>query len=875
MPPKLPKKHFLAVIILFCAALCRWQISAAAVMQDGQDYAAATSTPVAGRSPWLLAASGGAASASTSAIGIYLGDLTGTTSPALGGLTNSLNPAAHLQISKAGTSSRTYYRSLGASLTNGAVYFSFLMNVSVNPTTSDEILCELIPAVSGFPANPSVNDPATLHTRQGADTTHFNLGLQSLGGAINWATNSLAINTDYLIVFQFSFGAGQTSQLFINPIPGAAQPSASAIANKGAAAEPTNLGTILFWESSSNTTCTCSYDVMRVDTNWSNVTPLVGSVVPQALRALFLGNSLTGISTSYSNNIPAILATLCANLGDSFSYTTVANSGWYLADHATNVTSTNLIYSGNFDLVVLQEKSDTPSLPSDRNTIMFPACRTLNSIITNHAERTMFYETWGQINGDPNSNCNSYDIPAQFKICNYPSFDSFLSMNISIRKAYAMIGAELGAAVSPAGLAWSRVRTERPDIGLYILDDGFGDRHPNSAGAYLTACVFYSAIFGRSPEGSTYYSTNNVSDAQYLQRIAAETVLNDPFAIDVYGLGKNNFYWAVNWQNFTNPPSSPTNTLVISGASAMPSPALKIDANVGVVSNVWLGILDTNFNKTGQGRIYLYTNAAIVISGAFVVGKDGKGFVQQNGGVLTVSGALTLAEQTNSTGQYTLSNGTLYASQILRGAGGGSFNFRGGQLGFVQFGSAARPMDLSNVGGTLALSNTPGSALFYGNFTNSSAAILSLKLGSITNCLTISGTASLAGTLSLGYAPGFLPTFGQQFTLLAATNISGNFSSTNLPIVGTNAIGLVMSSTATSVVATAVNFTPQLAAPQLATNGNFQINLIGVPGSRYVFQSTTNLNPASWIPVATNVAPFMFQDVKTSPHRFYRAVYLP
>lgn len=860
---------------LFSALFCLLRISAnGALMQDGQDYAAATSTPVTGRSPWLIAANGGAASASTSAIGIYLNDLTNT--PALGGLTNTVNPPAHLQIFRAGNSSRTYYRTLGAQLTNGSVYCSFLMNVVTNPATTDEILCELIPAIAGgtYPANPSTNDAVSLHARMGTDSTHFNLGVQSLGGAISWATNSLADNTDYLIVFQFSFGPGQTSQLFINPVPGAAQPGASAVAAKGAASEPANLGTILFWESSSNTTCAASYDVMRVDTNWANVIPTATTALP-VQRVLFLGNSLLGISASYSNDIPASLAELCANLGDSFAYTRVANSGWLLADHATNVTSTNLIFSGNYDLVVLQEKSETPSLPADRNSLMFPACRTLNGMITNHAAHTMFYETWGQINGDPNGNCNTYDIPAQFKVCNYPSFDSFLSMNISIRKAYTMVGTELGAAISPAGLAWSRVRTERNNLNLYILDDGFGDRHPNSAGAYLTACVFYSAIFGRSPEGSTYYSTNNVSDAQYLQRIAAETVLTDPYATDAYGLGKNNFYWAVNWQNYTNPPSSPTNTIVISGASATPSPSLKIDTNVGTVSNVWLGAFDANFNKAGQGRIYLYTNGSLAINGALIVGKEGKGFVQQNGGALAVSGALTLAEQTNSAGQYTLSDGTLVANQVVRGAGSATFSFRGGQLGFAQFGSAARSIDLSNVAGTLSLTNTSGTSQLYGNFTNGSAASLSLKLGSISNCLTISGTASLGGNLTLGYALGFLPAPGQQFTLLEATNLSGNFSSTNLPSVSTNGLGFVMSKTHTSIIVTAVSFVPQLAAPTLATNGNFQVALSGVSGARYVVQSATNLNLPTWISLTTNTAPFTFQEAKILPQRFYRAIYLP
>jgi hypothetical protein len=64
----------------------------AAQMEDGQNYAASTSTPTTGRNPWLIASSGSAATASTSYIGIYAGDLIGTTTPTLAGLTNVINP---------------------------------------------------------------------------------------------------------------------------------------------------------------------------------------------------------------------------------------------------------------------------------------------------------------------------------------------------------------------------------------------------------------------------------------------------------------------------------------------------------------------------------------------------------------------------------------------------------------------------------------------------------------------------------------------------------------------------------------------------------------------------------------------------------------
>lgn len=864
------QRHILFVAIAALASVARAQ------MQDGQDYSASTSTPAIGRSPWLLASSGAASPGSTSFIGIYAGNLSGSTTPALAGLTNTLNPEAHLQIAKAGSSSRTYYRGLGASFTNGSIYFSSLVNVSANPTTNDEVLGELIPAVAGgsFPQNPSANDPLTLHAQKGADTTHFNLGIQSLGGAVNWATNVLAVNTDYLVVLQFTFGAGQPCQLFINPIPGAAQPAANAIATKGAATEPANLGTILFWESSTNTTGTYNYDTMRADTNWANVTPAF-IATPTPIRLLFLGNSLLGISSTYSNNIPAILLNLAQTFGDAVTCTTFANSGWELLDHATNALSTNAINSGAYDFVILQEQSDNPSQPSVRSSRMFPACRTLNTLITNHAERTMFYEHWGYINGDTTSHCNGYDIPAQYKNCD-GGFGSFSAMNIATRQGYALIANELGATISPVGLAWARVRTEQPALNLYILDDGFGDRHPNTYGAYLAACVFYSSIFGRSPEGSSYYSsTNSATNAMYLQRIAAETVLNDPFATDAYGFATNRFRWAFNWLNYTNPASAPTNTILISGAAANPSPSVKVDSNVGSIGNLSLGALDTNYFKLGQGRLFLATNGSLVVTGAMTVGKEGKGFVSQNGGTFAVNGALTLGEQTNSFGQYTLSNGTLRAPQILNGAGAGIFKLRGGALNFSQFGSAMRPLDLLAEAGALQLTNTAGSSQIFGNFTNNNPATLAIELGGTNSCLSVSGAAALGGTLRLNYANGFLPASGQKFTLLSAAAVSGNFTNVILPVVGTNGLGLVVSLTATSVVASVSNFAAQLTAPVILPNGNFQFGVGGISGSNYAVQTSTNL--VTWLPLQTNPAAFIYTATNSTgdPPRFYRAVYLP
>jgi hypothetical protein len=56
-------------------------------------------------------------------------------------------------------------------------------------------------------------------------------------------------------------------------------------------------------------------------------------------------------------------------------------------------------------------------------------------------------------------------------------------------------------------------------------DDG---GHPTEQGTYLAACVFYAVIFHQSPEGLTYLAHLPKEIAQFLQQIAANTVLNNP-----------------------------------------------------------------------------------------------------------------------------------------------------------------------------------------------------------------------------------------------------------------------------------------------------------------------------------------------------------
>jgi hypothetical protein len=275
-------------------------------MADGNDYPAATSTGMPpGRGLWQL---NGSNTGSTSFIKIVAGDLTGTTTPALLSLPNQTttpptNPPAHLQAGTATANNREYYRTIGASITSGSAYFSFLLNVSGNPTTTDEYRCTMIAA--GASNAPAATDPLSLHFRAGADGSHFNIGIERLNGTTVWAANSLADNVDYLIVLKYTFGPSASCNLYINPTPGSAEPLPAASATSGGTAEPANIGTILFYESfiTPKTSGTINIDTMRVDANWTNVTP----AAPFAASLAITSPPQTLAAGEYSTNMTVTL----------------------------------------------------------------------------------------------------------------------------------------------------------------------------------------------------------------------------------------------------------------------------------------------------------------------------------------------------------------------------------------------------------------------------------------------------------------------------------------------------------------------------------------------------------------------------------------
>jgi len=211
---------------------------------------------------------------------------------------------------------------------------------------------------------------------------------------------------------------------------------------------------------------------------------------------LFLGNSHT-----YTHNVPKLMLKLANAAGyrNDFHIAMSAESRVGLEWHRQNSRSLNLISSGKWDYVVLQERSR--GLLEDKNK-MFLNARLLDGEIRKTEAKTAFYMTWASRH-DP-------------------------GMQKTITDAYHEISRELGATLVPVGCAWENALLANPDLPLYESDGS----HASILGAYLAACVFFAVFYGVSPEGLPGTLSDQgiplcslpASQSLFLQRTAFETV---------------------------------------------------------------------------------------------------------------------------------------------------------------------------------------------------------------------------------------------------------------------------------------------------------------------------------------------------------------
>jgi prepilin-type N-terminal cleavage/methylation domain-containing protein len=185
------------------------------------------------------------------------------------------------------------------------------------------------------------------------------------------------------------------------------------------------------------------------------------------MRAYFIGNSYTS-----TNDLPGMIGALAAAAGNKPSLQTDGHlaGGANLSQHWDDPSVHERIRTGNWDFVILQDQSQTPvywPAQTDGDVKRFAA------EIRNAGAIPLLFQTWTRTGVTP------------------PVLES------DLWETYSRAAAAHNCEISPAGRAWTLVQTAKPGIPLQQSDGS----HPTPIGTYLTACVFYGAIFDRSPEG--------------------------------------------------------------------------------------------------------------------------------------------------------------------------------------------------------------------------------------------------------------------------------------------------------------------------------------------------------------------------------------
>lgn len=268
----------LFIVVAACAALQR--ADATLLFEDGFNYNTG-GLNASDVSPAGL--SGNAWSSGSSHITVVSGNLTYSGLQDLGG-----NMVSNVWGVSAGSVINTY-----TSQTSGSIYYSFLLNATVAPSTST-YLTSLNPGTG----TPNGSGDA-LQVDVAPATGGYEVGLRTAGASITLNTSTiLSLNTTYLVVAEYTFGSLGSASLFLDPTPGGSQPTAAVtLAGNGTV---TSIADVGFKAQNTPTTGTFLLDNVLIGTTWGDVTPVaVAAPEPGSLSLILAGLGALGLAARY------------------------------------------------------------------------------------------------------------------------------------------------------------------------------------------------------------------------------------------------------------------------------------------------------------------------------------------------------------------------------------------------------------------------------------------------------------------------------------------------------------------------------------------------------------------------------------------------
>ena len=207
-----------------------------------------------------------------------------------------------------------------------------------------------------------------------------------------------------------------------------------------------------------------------------------------AKNVLFIGDSFTYAQGGLDNHFTRLAAAATPMI--PVTTDRAVEGGAYLKLLWELGSPVKAIDSGKFDTVILQD-----DIPETNPDYFREYARKFVNEVRAHNARPVLLMAW------------AYDRL------------SWISMD-EIAKLHRELGKELKVDVAPVGLAWQRVKSERPGLDMFGPDR----EHPSIHGMYLEALVVFSTVYGIDPTGLKYAPSGvSPEEAAFLQRIAWAT----------------------------------------------------------------------------------------------------------------------------------------------------------------------------------------------------------------------------------------------------------------------------------------------------------------------------------------------------------------
>lgn len=230
---------------------------------------------------------------------------------------------------------------------------------------------------------------------------------------------------------------------------------------------------------------------------------LIVSTCQAELKVLMIGNSYTGqIRKTVTNLFKAQKSEVHLEF--------ITPGGKTLQYHITQAKTKERIQQGSWDVIILQDQSQTPALPGI-NKKFHQAVEGFSEFFQSLKKKPKiyFYMTWGRRDGDRR---------------NKNIFPDFATMQKALTENYTKAAKKISADIVPVGLGFERVHLKNKELfkSLYAKDGS----HPSHLGAYLAACMFYAKLLDQDPETIEWQADLDGETAMLLKQTAKKVLQN-------------------------------------------------------------------------------------------------------------------------------------------------------------------------------------------------------------------------------------------------------------------------------------------------------------------------------------------------------------